>query len=228
MKYFCSYIAWVIVAGSWGLALAGVCSEVAAARVGGWLFLIGKGVMLFSTLVAGVRDWRLAWKVFVGRYCFDYRMPHGWVQALCRFTWELPQTWAGYVVAQWRVFFERVDRVDRLGGVTFVTNEHKYGDRVMGMSIGCFANMWVPYAIHGDFEEFALRPHRTIFRHEYGHTLDSHRWGLLYLPVVGGTSLVSQLFDLRGWLNHKHNDCFVERLADGHAKHYFDQQHSVG
>ena len=127
------------------------------------------------------------------------------------------------MVAQWRVFFERVDRVDRLGGVTFVTNEHKYGDRVMGMSIGCFANMWVPYAIRGDFEEFATRRHRTIFRHEYGHSLDSHRWGLLYLPVVGATSLVSQLFDLRGWLNHKHSHCFVERLADRHAERYFGE-----
>lgn len=225
MRYSFSYIAWIIVAVSWALALLGVCSAEAWCRVGGWIFLAAKGVMVLSTLLGVVRFPVLGMQIFLGRYRFDDRQGHALAQALMRYTWELPQTFVGYVVAQWRNILGIVDRVDSLGGVTFVTNEHQSGHAFVGMSIGCYANMWIPRAVEGDFEDFVRHRSYRIFMHEYGHSLDSHRWGLLYLPVVGATSLVSQLFDLRGWLNHKHSHCFVERLADYRARRYFNTEY---
>lgn len=213
------FIAW----SGWMLALVAVCSEAEWARVIGWIFLGAKGVMLLSTLLGVLCYPVLGMRIFLGRYRFDCRRSHAVIQALVRFSWELPQTWLGYVLAQWRNIVGKVDRVDCLGGVTFVTNEHQPGHSYIGMSVGCFANMWIPSAVKGDFEDFVRHRSYRIYMHEYGHSIDSHRWGLFYLPVVGVTSLASQVLDLKGWFGHKHSHCFVERLADYHAGRYFDK-----
>ncbi len=79
-----------------------------------------------------------------------------------------------------------VDRVDYLGGATFVTKEKGNKGSV---SLGNFINILDPSKIVGDFETYATST--GLYMHEYGHYIDSQRWGPLYLFVVGSCSIIS-------------------------------------
>ena len=50
-------------------------------------------------------------------------------QLLSRFTWELPQTLVGWLYSLMRALVGKADRVDVLGGITFVKKkDYKYGN----------------------------------------------------------------------------------------------------
>lgn len=186
-----------------------------------WLFVGGKGLMLLSTAVATAVCPRLAIQVFVGRYRFDSHGLHGLLQSLTRFGWELPQTAAGYMVAQWRVASGRVKHVETLDGVTFVAGRHREPHTTAGMSLGCFVQMWLPRRAGENCELWAWHGGDEMVRHEYGHTVDSQLWGWLYLPAIGLPSLMSQALELAGLLRHRHGSFYAERWADRHASRHF-------
>ena len=205
----------------WALAVWLVLSDSEWGRAGGWLLLGCKGLMLLTTAVGLLVHPAKALRIFAGRYRFARRPLRGIGQALTRFVWELPQLWTGYLFAQWRNIVSRVERVDTLEGVTFVTGRHWVSRAYAGVSLGCFANMWVSGGIGDDFEQYAQHSPFNIFRHEYGHTVDSQLWGWLYLPVVGLPSLVSQTLGLSPKAHHRHDDFWAERRADRFCKRFF-------
>ena len=205
----------------WALAVWLVLSDSEWGRAGGWLLLGCKGLMLLTTVIGLLVHPAKALRIFAGRYRFARRPLRGIGQALTRFVWELPQLWTGYLFAQWRNIVGRVERVDTLEGVTFVTGRHWVPRAYAGVSLGCFANMWVSGGIGGDFEQYAQHSPFNIFRHEYGHTVDSQLWGWLYLPVVGLPSLVSQALGLSPKARHRHDDFWAERRADRFGKQFF-------
>ena len=192
-------------------------------RVGALLFLAAKGSVILLTLLAMLRNRRLAWQVFCSRYRFDTVRSHAYAQAITRFTWELPQLFLGYTIAQIRVLCGNVDRVDTLGGVTYVICCHRHEHAYTGMSLGCFVQMWLPVEIKTDFEHYARHYAGKMLLHEYGHTFDSQLWGWLYLPVVGLPSLVSQWLELAGFLHHRHDNLYAERWANRHAEEHFNR-----
>lgn len=208
----------------WALAVWLVLGGTEWGRVGGWLLLGGKGAMLLTTGVGMLVHPRLAWGLFAGRYRFASQPLRGAVQALTRFVWELPQTGLGYLFAQWRNILGKLERVDTLDGVTFATGRHWQKHTYAGVSLGCFANMWVSGRIGDDFEGYARCSPFHIFGHEYGHTLDSQLWGWLYLPIVGLPSLISQALGLSHKASHRHDDFWAERRADRLGKRYFEKQ----
>ena len=138
-------------------------------------------------------------------------------QLVSRFTWELPQTLVGWLYSVGRAIVGHVDRVDTLGGITFVTKDgFSYG---MGVSLGTFVDLWAAPWMHGEGERYILG--NQICMHEFGHTSDSQRFGWLYLPFVGLPSLMSAL----GKGNH---DVFwTEIRANRHAKRYFEKHYSI-
>ena len=138
-------------------------------------------------------------------------------QLLSRFTWELPQTLVGWLYSVGRAVLGQADRVDTLGGITFVTKkDYKYG---MGVSLGTFVDLWASSWMLGEGERYILG--NQICMHEFGHTSDSQRFGWLYLPFVGLPSLMSAL----GKGNH---DVFwTEIRANRHAKRYFAKHYSI-
>ena len=205
----------------WALAVWLVLSDSEWGRAGGWLLLGCKGLMLLTTAVGLLVHPAKALRIFAGRYRFARRPLRGIGQALTRFVWELPQLWTGYLFAQWRNIVGRVERVDTLEGVTFVTGRHWVPRAYAGVSLGCFANMWVSGSIGDDFEQYAQHSPFNIFRHEYGHTVDSQLWGWLYLPVVGLPSLISQALGLSPKAHHRHDDFWAERRADRFGKRFF-------
>lgn len=194
-----------------------------AARVGGWVFVAGKGCVLLSTILGVMRSPRWGWKLFVGRYVYDWHRPRrAVVQALARFGWEMPQLWLGYMVSQWRVLTGRIDGVQYLGGVTFVVDQERHDGMSMGLSLGCFVNIWISDAVEADFEKQVRYRSGQLFMHEFGHTVDSLRWGWLYLLVVGIPSYLSQVAELVTHGRHQHQHLYAERWANKNAEHYFD------
>lgn len=208
---------WVLAAGL-ALADSGWCRAV------GWLLLGGKGAMALTTAVGIAAHGRMAIRIFAGRYRFDRQPLRGLGQALTRFEWELPQVGLGYLLAQWRNILGKVERVDTVDGVTFVTGRHWERHSYAGVSLGCFANMWVSDRIGEDFEGYARRSPFHIYGHEYGHTVDSQLWGWLYLPVVGLPSLISQALGMNPKARHRHESFWVERRADRLGEHYFERR----
>ena len=190
-------------------------------RVVGWLFFGMKGITLIVTFAGLLAHPVKGWDLLTGRYRFDTRPMRGLVQALTRFTWELPQLEVGYWVAQGLNVLGKVERVDILDGVVFATGRSRKAHNYVGMSIGCFVNMWIPDRVGCDFEKYARHSPFNIYRHEYGHTVDSQRWGWLYLPVVGLGSLVSQALGLNPRVRHRHEDFWAERRADRLGERYF-------
>ena len=138
-------------------------------------------------------------------------------QLLSRFTWELPQTLAGWLYSVLRALAGRVDRVDTFGGITFATMiGWSYG---MGVSLGTFVEIWAGPWMHGEGENFILG--NQLCMHEFGHTADSQRFGWLYLPVIGLPSLLNALG------KGDHDIFWTEIRANRHAKRYFGKYYSI-
>lgn len=138
-------------------------------------------------------------------------------QLFSRFTWELPQTLVGWAYSVGRALAGQVDRIDTLGGITFVTRSGwSYG---MGVSLGTFVDLWVAPWMRGEGESYILG--NQICQHEFGHTADSQRFGWLYLPVIGLPSLMSALG------KGDHNVFWTEIRANRHAKRYFGEHYSI-
>jgi hypothetical protein len=138
-------------------------------------------------------------------------------QLVSRFTWELPQTFVGWLYSLCRALVGQADRVDHFGGITFVTKSGcKYG---MGVSLGSFIDLWVDPWTCGEGEKFVLG--NQLCMHEVGHTADSQRFGWAYLPVIGLSSLLSAL----GKGNH--NVFWTELRANTHAKRYFGKYYGI-
>lgn len=138
-------------------------------------------------------------------------------QLFSRFTWELPQTLVGWLFSVARAMFGRVERVDVLGGITFVSGKARsFGG---GVSLGSFVDLWLWHALPGHNESFVLCD--QLCMHEFGHTADSQRFGWLYLPIIGFSSLMSAM----GKGNH--NVYWTEIRANNHAKRYFTKHYSI-
>ena len=162
---------------------------------------------------------RLAVQITRGLFLTDKKrtfMGRVW-QLLSRFTWELPQTFAGWLYSVGRALAGQVDRVDTLGGITFATKLGcNYG---MGVSLGSFVDLWAGSWMHGEGEGFILGS--QLCMHEFGHTADSQRFGWLYLPVIGLPSLLS------AFGKGDHSVFWTETRANRHAKRYFSKYYSV-
>ncbi len=127
-----------------------------------------------------------------------------------RFTWELPQTFVGYIFSQFRNVYVSVD-VRFYGGATFVISYNKR----QGVTIGNYINIY-------DNEDGAREKNkdfnpkgRYLYMHEYGHYLQSKLYGPSYLFVIGLPSLSSALFSD----HHKYR--WYEMNANWRGMEYF-------
>lgn len=153
-------------------------------------------------------------KVTRGLFLTDPKRPFWgrvW-QLISRFTWELPQTLVGWLYTFFRALFGQVDRVDTLGGITFATKKtNRMG--CMGVSLGSFVDLWDGHWLCDGDKGLVLS--NQLCMHEFGHTADSQRFGWLYLPVIGLSSLISALG------KGDHSSYWTEIRANCHAKRYF-------
>ena len=138
-------------------------------------------------------------------------------QLVSRFIWELPQTMTGWLFTLGRALVGQVDRVDTLGGITFATKVK--GTGCMGVSLGSFVDLWDGHWLRDGNGGLVLN--NQLCMHEFGHTADSQRFGPLYLPVIGLSSLISAMG------KGDHSSYWTELRANRHAKRYFGKQFGV-
>jgi hypothetical protein len=123
-------------------------------------------------------------------------------QLVSRFTWELPNTLAGFVAAVSTTLLAETE-VSFFHGSTFVrvcsdrSNTGKYRAATLGSFI-----------LGSAYSE-------PLLQHEYGHCLQSRRFGLGYLPLIALPSLFSIVFS-----HKRHNNRWFEQDADMRAKAY--------
>ena len=120
------------------------------------------------------------------------------LQFLSRFTWEFPQTIAGYYYSNYRLATTYIDHVGYYDGATYVYT-YKYKHGFGGVTLGNYINIdskepW-PRDARGRFDPSK----NLLFMHEYGHYLQSQEYGWGYLLSVGIPSLFSAIKD-RNWL----------------------------
>lgn len=136
------------------------------------------------------------------------------LQFVSRFTWERPQTILGNIASHARNIAGYVDNVEYYGGATLVNNDapNEWGD-AWGFTLGPYINS----------KNVVADPYiDQLFRHEYGHTLQSRLIGPSYLSYVGLPSLLSAALDYDlNWFNHNHDRSWFETQANRMSFRYF-------
>ncbi len=117
--------------------------------------------------------------------------------------------------------------VDYLGGATFVT---EYTNETRdGVTLGSFINIRNSNEIEGDFAEYVISD--PLYLHEFGHTIDSRRFGSIYLFAIGLPSLISAMNaeDVDGEPDgvKPHDFRVYEMLANRYAADYFGKYYGV-
>ncbi|MBO4596145.1 MAG: VCBS repeat-containing protein [Bacteroidales bacterium] len=165
-------------------------------------------------------------KLLLGRYYMDENDFFGGVlQGVSRFTWERYQTSLGYEYSSIRnAFGSSTDRVDYLGGATFVTNENSKHNQ--GITIGSYCNMDISDSIDEDFDFYVMT--HPLYMHEYGHIIDSRSKGPSYLFSVGTRSLLSarSATPVNSYTT-THDYKSYEKRANRNAKTYFGRYYGV-
>ena len=152
----------------------------------------------FDPTASGTRT-NNAWKIDMGVFKTDPKLGF-WGRAgtlLSRFTWEAPQTTLGNLYAHFRNGTRQVDNVEYWHGATLVNSN---GQRKWGLTLG-------PYINAED-----MKVGDNMFRHEYGHTLQSKLHGPLYISHVGVPSFIGATLNRLGL--HNHDDEWAEIQAN--------------
>ena len=131
-----------------------------------------------------------------------------WGQAweiISRFTWQAPQTLAGFKYAQICNNYHAwggIDNISYYDGATVITN-FKTGEAAV--TLGSYIN---------GKNSLAPDPGNSTFQHEYGHYIQSQEMGLTYLARIGFPSIMS---------NSDHDYRPVEIDANRRAFQYFNE-----
>ena len=211
-------------ASSWALGFASLSTGSPLGVLYGHAVNFAKSVNLTSTLVSSFVHPLNASKIVLGRYYTDEN-GRAWdqmVQGLSRFTWEGPQTWAGYNWSQIRNIIGDVDKVDYLGGVTFSIKENS---SVKGVSLGNYVNVDIDESYNGKITDY------PVLMHEYGHTFDSREAGPAYLFTIGIPSAISasnqEWVEVNGISTTTHKLFWTEQRASLNAYYYFNKYYGV-
>jgi RHS repeat-associated protein len=137
-------------------------------------------------------------------------------QLALRFTWEAPQSGLGNAFSHIRNNLGEVHNVDYWGGATIVNSDHKNDSR-WGLTLGSYINS----------NRMKASPEDGLFRHEYGHVLQSRIAGPSYLTGIGIPSLIGGGLEMAfGEDFHNHNTEWYETNANQLAYSYFSRNES--
>ncbi len=198
------------------IAIGATYSNPLSAGSSAWM----AGVASTGSFTEGDRRARNSWRIWDGlRQTDGNRTVAGQgLQLVSRFTWEAPQTALGNVFSQVRNTSGDVTDVNYYGGATIVNFDDPSNPGGWGATLGPYIN---GVNISND-------PYNDdLFRHEYGHTLQSRIFGPLYLSHIAGPSTMSSIIDRNvGWFptSHLHEDSWFETQANNLSFNYFTNQ----
>ena len=107
------------------------------------------------------------------------------IKSILTFLWELPQNALGYIIL--KVTGAESFRINWCGCDIYSWNHG-------GLSLGKYIFIpFEPYLFDGRYFPYTSGEHEhclEYIKHEYGHSVQSHYLGWLYLPVIGLPSLI--------------------------------------
>jgi len=167
-------------------------------------FSTGKGRFKAAWKTANKMAWNDI-KIWGGLFATDQNKTFGgkvW-EVFSRFTWQLPQTLAGWTAMQGTNTFFDMNWV-----------KYKYGATVSNSNVP-----WIGFTlgsyINGD-NTIEANANNKLFQHEYGHYLQSQATGLFYLQRYALPSAFS-----KNTFEHPHDYHPVEQDANVRAFKYF-------
>lgn len=125
-------------------------------------------------------------------------------EVISRFTWQIPQTLVGYGYANYLNYTSET-KIDYYGGTTTISTSAMKNAVTLGNYIS------------GN-EKLEASPSNYLFQHEYGHYLQSKKFGPAYLPAF---AIPSGLSVAKG---NKHKYFRVEQDANARAIKYFNKR----
>ena len=157
-----------------------------------------------------------AFRIDMGMFQTDSKRP--WYeragQLFLRFTWEAPQSGLGNTFSHIRNISGNVDNVDYYGGATVVNEGDDYNEAGWGLTLGNYINS----------KNMKASPEDGLFRHEYGHVLQSRIAGPTYLTGVGLPSIIGGGLEMfLGKSFHNHNNKWYETNANQLGERYFNK-----
>ena len=108
------------------------------------------------------------------------------IKEILFYIWQLPQNLVGLFLL---LVYQKEKVYHRLNGRTFYFTK----EMPSGISLGNYIIM------NREDKEDGMR-------HEYGHTIDSRRWGPLYLLVIGLPSILGNIYDRIYHKKRKYSD----------------------
>ena len=165
-------------------------------------------------------------ELLLGNYYIDENagFRKGVWQGYSRHTWESIQTTAGQLYSQGKNFIWNAERVDYLGGATYMTNEMSSNHD--GVTLGNYISINIPGRIDKDKDFDTYVCSNPMFMHEYGHTFDSREMGPMYLFTIGIPSAKSASnSSIENGFNH--DWYWTELRANRAAKKYFGRHYKV-
>lgn len=138
-------------------------------------------------------------------------------ELISRFTWQAPQTMIGWHTSGAYNFVGGVESVQHANGATVIESKK---DNWGAFTLGNF--IIGENGIHAGFEDH-------LFVHEYGHYLQSQKWGVFYLPAIGIPSIQSAALDGGSIIDiGDHRERWFEAGASRNAGEYFDEFYGSG
>ena len=177
-----------------------------AGKVFRWTSAIFSSAKVISTTASLMHNFSNGMDIIRGNYLYSSKTFGGKVlQGFGRATWERAQQYLGYSYAHMRNGFEQVD-VRYFYGALVVNKNSSHTNEHKGVTLGNVINGW---GINDDSD--------PMLYHEYGHTIQSRRYGPFYI-IQAAMSGINQ------WLNSDAHDKFcIEKQANRFAKSYFGE-----
>ena len=133
-------------------------------------------------------------------------------EILSRFTWQAPQTLAGFTLSQFANASEWIGFTN--GGIQSI--DYLYGATVVTYNVGGWGAVTLGSYINGD-NNLKADPNNYLFQHEYGHYIQSQNFGISYLSRYG----IPSGLNCMGHKKHKYHP--AEQDANIRAFKYFNK-----
>ena len=133
-------------------------------------------------------------------------------EIVSRFTWQAPQTLAGFTLSQFANASEWIGFTN--GGIQSI--DYLYGATVVTYNLGGWGAVTLGSYINGD-NNLKADPNNYLFQHEYGHYIQSQNFGIVYLSRYG----IPSGLNCMGHKNHNYHP--AEQDANIRAFKYFNK-----
>jgi RHS repeat-associated protein len=154
-------------------------------------------------------------RLTAGLFTTDYAIRGGGrriSELMSRFTWQLPQTVAGYLYNIGRNVAGRTERVEYYHGATVAIKEAGKGGDYLDDSFAIGNYITLANVMDDENAEFGIGLNSYSLMHEYGHYLQSKDYGAIYLARIGYSSAIQHAH----WTEHDANQRSAEYLKKHH------------